>query len=160
MAPTPRCEVRAVDVDDADAVRLFAAYFDELREKFGSYDPPSSGELRADARRGVVLIAYEGENAVGCGSLRQLDAHTAEVKRMFVLAHARGRGHARRVLRALEDAARSLGCRCVVLDTAAVLEEAAKLYVREGYVETTRYNDNPYAARWFRKDFADSEGRA
>lgn len=70
---------------------------------------------------------------------------------MFVVADARGRGHARVLLRALEDAARERGCEEIVLDTASTLHEAAHLYVREGYEEVERYNDNPYAARWFQK---------
>jgi len=53
----------------------------------------------------------------------------------------RGRGHARALLRALENAARARGCRHVVLDTAAVLTEAANLHLAEGYVEIPRYND-------------------
>lgn len=144
--------MRAVDVDDPDAIRLLEAYFDELRERFGSFEPPSREELLEDASRGVVLIADDGTRAIACGSLRLLDPDTGEVKRMFVAPSARGKGQGRRLLRALEDEARRLGCRQVVLDTAAVLEEAARLYLREGYVEIPRYNDNPYAARWFRKD--------
>lgn len=151
--PTPRSGICAIDVDDSDAVRLLEAYFDELRERFGSFAPPSRDDLRADARRGVVLMAYDDGKAVACGSLRLLDADTAEVKRMFVVPEARARGHGRSVLAALESAARSMACRRVVLDTAAPLKEAASMYLREGYVEIARYNDNPYAARWFRKDF-------
>lgn len=47
--------------------------------------------------------------------------------------------------------ARALGCSRVVLDTAAPLREGAAIYLREGYVEIARYNDNPVAARWFEK---------
>lgn len=153
---SPSIAVRAVDVDDPDAVRLLDDYFAELRARFGAFDPPSREQLRDDARRGVVLVAYEDGIAVACGSLRRLEAGTAEVKRMFVAREARGRGHGRTLLRALEDAARSMGCRAVVLDTAAVLEEAARMYERAGYDEIPRYNDNPYAARWFRKALAES----
>ena len=145
--------IRPVDVDDRDAVRLRNAYFDELRHRLGAFDPPTPDELRADAARGVVLIVYEAGEAVASGSLRRLDSETAEVKRMFVLPEARGRGHGRKLLRALEDAARAMGCGSVVLDTARVLEEAAKLYLAEGYVEVAPYNANPHAARWFRKEF-------
>jgi len=149
--PPSRSGVCAVDVDCADALQLLEAYFDELRERFGSFDPPSREALRADAARGVVLIAYDRGNAVACGSLRLLDSYTAEVKRMFVAPEARGRGHGRQVLRALEERARSMGCRRVVLDTAASLKEAASMYLSEGYVAIEPYNDNPYAAHWFEK---------
>jgi len=133
--PSSRSGVCAVDSDHADALHLREAYFRELRERLGSFDPPSSEEHRADAARGVVLIAYDHGSAVACGSLRPLDATTAEVKRMFGAPEARGKGHGLRGLRALEERARWMGCRRVILDTAAPLEEAASLYLREGYVE-------------------------
>jgi GNAT superfamily N-acetyltransferase len=132
-----------------DVLALYARYFDELRQRFGAYEPPPLAELRAEDA--ITLVAYEGDEAVACGTLRMLDDSTAEVKRMFVAPEARGRGHARRILAALEDAARERGRRRVVLDTAASLHEAAALYLNEGYVAIERYNDNPYAARWFEK---------
>lgn len=147
--------LRSVDSDHPDAVELLEAYFNELRERFGSFDPPSVEALRADAARGVVLVAYDEGQPVACGSLRVLEKDTAEVKRMFVVPEARGRGHGRRILGALEERARSLGCSRVVLDTAAPLKEAASMYLREGYVEIERYNENPYAARWFEKTLAE-----
>lgn len=146
-------QVRQVAVDDSELAALLEAYFDELRRRFGAFESPSHEDLRSDAERGVVLVGSEDGTAVACGSLRRLDEDTAEVKRMFVRADARGRGHARALLRALEDEARSAGCRRMVLDTAASLTEAATMYLREGYVEIERYNDNPYAARWFEKIF-------
>lgn len=149
--PPSRSGLCAVDIDDADALQLLGAYFNELRERFGAFDPPSREDLRADAARGVVLVAYDRGSAVACGSLRLLDSDTAEVKRMFVAPEARGRGLGRQVLRALEERARLMGCRRIVLDTAASLKEAASMYLREGYAEIERYNDNPYAARWFEK---------
>lgn len=151
MFPPADSDVRAVDPDDPDAVRLLSAYFDELRARFGAYEPPSRDDLRRDAERGAILVAYDRGRAAGCGSLRLLDEDTAEVKRMFVAPEARGRGHGRRLLRALEARARALACGRIVLDTAAPLKEAARMYLREGYAEIARYNDNPYAARWFEK---------
>jgi GNAT superfamily N-acetyltransferase len=146
-----RVDLREVEPDHADALRLVEAYFAELRLRLGSFKAPSLDELRAEGERGVTLVCYDHAIAVGCGTLRRLDPTTAEVKRMFVVPEARGRGHARRILRAIEDEAASLGCTRVVLDTAAQLTEAARLYVREGYAEVERYNDNPYAALWFEK---------
>ena len=71
---------------------------------------------------------------------------------MFVGGEARRRGVARRLLAALEDEARRLGYRRVVLDTAAPLGEAEALYRTAGYQVVPAYNDNPYAAHWFAKD--------
>lgn len=150
------CEIREVAPHDPDALGLLDAYFDELRVRLGAYEPPTLADLRADGARGVTLVAYEDGAPVACGSLRALDAATAEVKRMFVAPAARGRGHAKRLLLALEERARARGCARVVLDTAAPLEEAARMYLSAGYVAIPRYNDNRVAARWFEKRLAPS----
>ena len=147
--PTPR--IRHVAPDDVDAAALLRAYYDELRVRLGGFDPPSLEQLREDASGGAVLLLDDDQGVVACGSLRLLDADTAEIKRMFVAVRARGRGHARSMLRALESEARTRGCARVVLDTAAPLREAAGLYLAEGYREVPAYNDNPFAARWFEK---------
>lgn len=144
--------VRKVAGDDTDALRLVDDYFAELRARLGELVAPPRDELRADADSGASFVAYDRGAAVACAWVRRLAPDTAEVKRLYVAPH--GRGVARALLSALENEARALGCTRMVLDTAAPLEEAASLYLRAGYAETARYNDNPYAARWFAKSLA------
>ena len=79
------------------------------------------------------LVAYDGEHPVACGGLRALDAETGEIKRMFVTAAARGRGHARALLAELERRAAAAGQRRVRLITTEVLREARRLYEDAGY---------------------------
>jgi ribosomal protein S18 acetylase RimI-like enzyme len=47
-----------------------------------------------------------------------------------------------------------LGCERIVLDTNSVQTEAISMYERAGYRSRERYNDNPYALRWFEKHLA------
>ena len=144
--------VRDVAPDDADAHRLVQEYFAELDVRIGGFEPPTSAELLAEGERGAVFVAFDDEaTPLACAWLRLLEPGTAEVKRMYVVPRARGRGVARTLLAALEEKARHLECSRVLLDTALPLVEAAQLYLREGYVEIDRYNDNPYAGRWFSK---------
>lgn len=70
---------------------------------------------------------------------------------MWVAPDWRGAGIGRRMLAALEHEAAVIGYVQVVLDTNAVLHEAIAMYERAGYESTERYNDNPYAQRWFSK---------
>ena len=79
------------------------------------------------------LVAYDGEGPVACGGLRALDAETGEIKRMFVTARARGRGHARALLAELERRSAAAGHRRVRLITTEVLSEARALYEAAGY---------------------------
>jgi GNAT superfamily N-acetyltransferase len=79
------------------------------------------------------LVLYDGEQPVACGGLRALDAETGEIKRMFVKARARGRGHARALLAELEHRAAAAGQRRLRLITTEVLHEARGLYEAAGY---------------------------
>ena len=70
---------------------------------------------------------------------------------MWVAPEVRGRGVGRKLLEALEHAARERGFTAVRLDTHSSLAEALQLYRTSGYREIPRFNDNPYAYHWFEK---------
>ncbi|MGH2970018.1 MAG: GNAT family N-acetyltransferase [Solirubrobacteraceae bacterium] len=151
--------IRSHPADDATARGLLAAYRHELDERFGGFDEalsPSAGPNELAPPGGTVLVLYEGRRPVGCGGLKTLAPGVGEIKRMYVVPAARGRGHARRLLEALEDAAPALGHRRVRLDTAASMPEARTLYESAGYRPVADYNANPYAAFWFEKAIAPS----
>jgi GNAT superfamily N-acetyltransferase len=116
---------------------LFAEYMELVRERLGSAFVPTEDifatEDDFDAPGAAWLVLYEGDNAVACGGLRQLSPGIAEIKRMFVTASARGRGHARALLAELERLAADSGCERVRLFTTEVLREARALYSTCGY---------------------------
>ena len=53
-----------------------------------------------------------------------------------------------------------MGFAVLRLDTNKALTEAHALYAKEGYRDVARFNDNPYAHRWFEKrlDAGDATG--
>jgi tetratricopeptide (TPR) repeat protein len=69
----------------------------------------------------------------------------------FFAELARRAGEPRRLLTALEDAARGLGYERVRLDTGARQPHARALYVSAGFQPIPDYNDNPKAAYWGEK---------
>jgi GNAT superfamily N-acetyltransferase len=101
--------------------------------------------------RGAFLVARDGDDVVGCGGVRLLDARRAEVKHLYLREHVRGRGWGRDLLVRLEETARGLGAATVLLDTNESLAAAQALYRSAGYVEVERYNDNPNATHWYAK---------
>jgi GNAT superfamily N-acetyltransferase len=151
--------LRAVDAGDERARWAMRQYFAELAERFpGGFDAAGALDDAAAAFRppdGVFLLATDVAGVIGCGGMHRLDATTAEARRMWVHPRARGAGLGRRMLAALEEQARGMGCRDVVLDTNGVLTEAITLYRGQGYRDIPRYNDNPYAQHWFRKRLPD-----
>jgi len=86
-----------------------------------------------------VVLAYDGDMAIACGSFKEFDKHTVEIKRMFVMPEYRGKGVAAAVLNGLELWANELGYANAVLETGTRLHEAVGLYNRMGYAVRPQY---------------------
>jgi GNAT superfamily N-acetyltransferase len=148
-------DVRAVRADTPDARGLMADYLDELGHRMGEefdrsrYVDAAPAELEPPA--GTLLIAYDGDRPLGCGAVRVIGDRVAEIKRMYVVPTARGRGLGRALLRELERAAVELGCDLARLDTAASFTEAVALYRGAGYAHIDDYNQNPHASVWMER---------
>jgi ribosomal protein S18 acetylase RimI-like enzyme len=74
------------------------------------------------------------------------------VKRLYVRPESRGQHIADRLLEALEEYAFEAGYRALYLDTKDDLVVAIHFYQRHGYGLCERYNDNPQATIFMRKD--------
>jgi len=147
-------EITVADAASEQARWAMTQYFDELDARFpGGFDATGAldGAAAYNPPAGLFLLATTDSATVACAGLQHLDEDTSEVKRMWVSPSVRGQGLAKRLLARLEAEALASGRRTVVLDTNASLTEAITLYERQGYARTERYNDNPYAQRWFRK---------
>lgn len=80
-----------------------------------------------------VVVAYEGERAVGCGAFKEYEPGIAEIKRMFVREEFRGRGIGAKILGTLEEWAMESGFSECVLETGLKQPEAIRLYEKSGY---------------------------
>jgi GNAT superfamily N-acetyltransferase len=126
------CSVTTTTWDDPDVQRLAAAQQVELRARYGGAGEPGTPPSAADVS--VVLVARDADGtAVGCGALRALEPGVAEVKRMYVVPEARGRGVSKQVLAGLEAAAVERGWTTVRLETGPRQPEAIALYEGAGY---------------------------
>ena len=119
---------------DDDAVqRLAAAQQAEVRARYDGKGEPGTPPSAADIS--VVLLARDDDGtALGCGALRRLGDGVAEIKRMYVAPPARGRGIAKALLAALEDAARDRGWTTLRLETGPRQPEAQQVFEAAGYV--------------------------
>lgn len=80
-----------------------------------------------------VLAAQDG-SIVGAYGLYPVDDGICELRKMYLRRDYRGQGLGKRLLEDALAAARHLGFRQVVLETASVLKEAIALYQRYGFV--------------------------
>lgn len=89
-----------------------------------------------------VFIIYLNEKAVACGCFKKYNKNTAELKRMFVSPDARGLGLAQKIIKGLENEAKSQGFEIMVLETLYKQIEAINLYQKVGFEIVANYE--PY----------------
>jgi GNAT superfamily N-acetyltransferase len=140
--------------DSAEARELVAAMEDWVTEGFGPATPDRTSTVGAAEMvppDGAFVVVREDGRPVAGGGIRRLSDGVCEIKRMYVVPEARGRGHGRRVLEALERVAVRLGYRRARLDTAQSMTTAMGLYESAGYRPIPDYNRNSYASFWGEK---------
>ena len=124
--------IEAAAWDDVDVRRLTTDQQVEVRARYGGKDEPGAHPSADDVA--LVLVARDDDGtALGCGALRQLADGAAEVKRMYVVPAARGRGVSKAVLAGLEAAARDRGWTTLRLETGPLQPEAIGLYAGSGW---------------------------
>jgi GNAT superfamily N-acetyltransferase len=145
-----------VDAGYGDA--LTAALLEEVQEDLAArYGGPDETPVAPDefaAPHGAFLVVRVDGATAGCAGLRRHDEDSAELKRMYVRPEHRRRGVARWLLGAVEDRARELGYRRLLLETGAAQPEAIALYEACGYRPVPgfgHYRCSP-ASRSFAKD--------
>jgi GNAT superfamily N-acetyltransferase len=131
-------ELRVEPYDGPVAQQLIAAVQQEYVTRYGGPDesPVDPDEFTPPA--GYFVVGYDGAEPVASGALRWSEGWAMgdgamEIKRMYVRPEWRGRGLARVVLADLEQRARDLGAKRIVLETGDKQPEAIRLYETSGY---------------------------
>lgn len=144
--------VAPADCEPSLAVQ--SAFFADIASRYRGWTPASSQAVEPSDLRppdGVWLLAYLDGKAVGCGGLQRFDRDTAEIRRIFLDASARGRGIGRRLLAELEDHARRLGYERVRLTTGDRQPEALSMFQSAGYQEIHPFTDGVFTRHWMEK---------
>jgi len=151
-------QITPVDPEHPDARYCLAEYVAELNRRSTRGFDPSVGatalphEVRPPA--GQFFVAYLQHEPIGCGAVKHHRDAPAEIKRMWIAPRARGLGLGRRLLETLEACARAGGAQLAHIETSAILTEALSLYRSTGWVEVPRFNDEPFADHWLKKELA------
>jgi ribosomal protein S18 acetylase RimI-like enzyme len=99
-------------------------------------------------------IVEHSAQVVGCVAFRPLPdvPRAGEVRRLYVRPTHRGAGLADALMTVLETSARNEGFETLYLDTHETFAGAIALYERRGYERIPRYNKNPLATIFMRRD--------
>ena len=136
-------QIARTDILSPVAGRLIAALNAELT---GRYPEEGACHFRLDPEevaegKGAFLVASADGVAVGCGAVRRISETEAEIKRMYVSPSVRGKGVGRALLSALEEEARRLGTKRLLLETGVRQPEALALYRKSGFAEIAPFGD-------------------
>ncbi len=129
-----KINIREARYDEPAAQALVTLAMAELSKRYGgSGDDTPVDPADFTSPTGAFLVASdETGRLLGCAGWRT-HGRDAELKRMFTIEAARGRGVARQVLAAIEDSARERGYERVILETGDKQPEAIALYEKCGY---------------------------
>ena len=126
----------------ADSLELdlsFQNFEHELNNLESEYAPPS----------GAFVLAVENAQYVGCAGLRRHAEGAGEIKRLYLVPQARGRGIGRVLAEAIVDAARKIGYERLLLDTLPSMTAAQLLYLSLGFRPVDPYRFNPVEGTTF-----------
>ena len=127
--------LREDDLMGKKITRFLREHLEDMHE----ITPPGSVHaLDLEALRSPDITfwsAWEGDELLGCGALKELDSRSGEVKSMRTAAAHRGKGVASRILECIIREAKRRGYRRLHLETGALPEfaPARALYRRYGF---------------------------
>lgn len=154
LSPPTAGEIKVVRIPAAtdEALQLLQEYYEAV--SVVQRDTPQTIDAMISGASSGLWLAYLDAEPVGCVALKPLPSipQAAECKRLYVRPSARGNRIADKLLDAMEQFAHDRGLRWIYLDSYDDLKAAIALYRKRGYVSCERYNDNPQATVFLRKE--------
>ena len=120
------------DSTNTDFQKLVTLLDTDLRTRDGEDHAFYSQYNKIQAIKHVV-VAYQNDEPVGCGAIKEYESGTMEVKRMYVSEDKRGSGIASAVLKELEIWTAQLAYNKCILETGIRQPEAIALYKKNNY---------------------------
>jgi len=133
--------IRRIQMTDesimASVIRTVMPEFGADGPGFALHDPEVGHMFRAYDRPLAAYFVLEQDGRIlggaGVAPLDGAEPGICELRKMYFLPEARGRGLGERMIRACLDRARELGYRACYLETLTGMDAAQRLYARVGF---------------------------
>jgi ribosomal protein S18 acetylase RimI-like enzyme len=138
VANTPEAfrQAQAIMVEYLQTLGIDLAYMD-LPTEFATMPQ------RYTAPEGVLLLAFDGFEVIGCVGVRRLAPSLAELKRLYVRSSHWGLAIGLTLLERALTIAHELGYQKIRLDVIPTLLKAKEMYRSSGFHEIPPYFSNP-----------------
>ena len=130
--------IKRTDSDDDDFRELVKALDKDLSIRDGK-DHTFYAQFNKTDKIKHAVVAYNGDEPVGCGAVKEYSTDTMEVKRMYVPPQKRGQGIASIILNELEKWSKELNYKNCILETGKKQPEAIELYKKNRYTIIPNY---------------------
>lgn len=142
-----------IKIDDLRGPEIYELLQEHLRDMALHSPPESVHALDIEALRRPEITfwtAWEGDELLGCGAIKELDPQHAEIKSMRTAAAHLRKGVAKELLSHIIEEARSRGNKRLSLETGSpkVFEPAQRLYRSFGFTFCEPFADyvlDPYS---------------
>ncbi|WP_209391448.1 GNAT family N-acetyltransferase [Chryseobacterium sp. RR2-3-20] len=130
--------IKRTNSDNLDFQKLVFELDKDLAIKNGETNDFFAQYNKIDLLKNVV-VAYDSDQPVGCGAMKEYEEGIMEIKRMFVPIEKRGKGIAGKILTELQVWAKELGYKKCVLETGDKMIEAISLYKKNNFCIIKNY---------------------
>ena len=141
-----------------DMQQSVISFFDKCFTALGwTYEPNGRHTDTTDIdgyylQNGCFWCLFEDDILVGTVGLHTIDAENKvyELKRLFVLPEYQGKGFGGCLLECAIRYAKEKKYNAICLDTRRELLSAQHLYIKNGFKQVKKYNDNEHADKYYK----------
>lgn len=133
--------VRITEGSNDDFIRLVRLLDEESLAMVGDDNLPHKQFKQAKDDNTTVVVVYDGMTPVACGSFKNYNEDTVEMKRVFVRKVYRNKGLATKVMHNLEKLALAQGHAYAILETGGNIQATVDLYKHLHYDMIHNYGE-------------------
>ncbi|KAF4436044.1 acetyltransferase [Fusarium acutatum] len=151
---SPVLPVTRAQASDIPSIQsMVNAAYEKYIPRIGKPPAPMTADYASLLTTHEIFILCTTQSPVGALILRhEPDSDAIKIENLVVDPSGQGRGYGKVLMRYAEDFARSRGCSALELYTNVKMFENLGLYLKMGFVETGRREEDGFERVYFRKE--------